>query len=731
MLKKWIKYNNMDNRYIYVKIRGIIVVRKFISKVLSIIMLLTLALYNVQAIDFNATNEIIFKDEVLKNIVCDKVDVNKNGKVTKDEIADLEWLYYDGSLSSNKIKDLTGLEYATNLSSLSLENNEIEDLTPISNCNKLVELSLSNNKIKDISPLSTCEGLRWLWLGNNNIEDINPLVSCINLSCIGIEGNDIKSIKPILNMSNLKDCYIDKDKFSKRERLEVLRLAETEYYLGIDKENVLEPYGILYYEEEVEVTCEDTSIINITDNHGIYFNVNPIKEGSTNVVVTLGDDHIERSISVSKINPNQSLGENKKVRYSKYSFGNHVLFDDGTLWDISQKNDMKIAKENIKKFVSGSVYEYGKNNDFKYNTFNLALDKEGSLYKMDADVPDDDVQGILIGSNIKDFDYRYMLTNDNKLLDFYGKNSGTIEDVKDWSRINEREYGLFTSRMDNSLFGYHDQKVVGTLVLKFDGTLLMRRDSNEYENINSFSKIRDDVDKLTENNSFITKSGEYYKVLYNSEEDKLEVKYITSNVKNVIANKFIVKKDGTTWSDDGCKLLDSEVVDYEEPIILDSDKNLWRYEGTGELTNIDNNVSEILNCSDYKKTDGKVYSEGTALNYITSFYDYQLGLDGVLTYRGIPILNGVQDLICGSAFYNIVAIRGYGTLWDVTDIKPEKLDGINADLNSDGWTNMLDLAMLSNCYNAKTNDNNYKVKYDLNKDGIIDIYDIVKLSKRI
>lgn len=705
--------------------------RKFISKVLSILMIITIALCNVQAVDFNSTNEVIFKDEVLRNIVYNKVDADKNGKVTKDEILDLDWLYYDGSLSSNKIKDLTGLEYAANLSSLSLVNNEIEDLTPISNCKKLNSIGLFNNKIKDISPLSNCEGLRDLWLENNNIEDINPLVSCINLYSINIQGNDIKSIKPILNMSNLEYCYVDIDKFSNRERLEVLRLSETEYYLGIDKGYSIKPCGIIDYKEELQVTCEDTSIINITNNHENYFYVSPIKEGSTNIIITLGDDYIERSVSVSKINPNQSLGENKKVKYSKYSFGNHVLFDDGTLWDISQKNDMKIAKENIKKFVSGSVYEYGKNNDLKYNTFNLALDKEGRLYEMDADVPDDDVQGILIGSNVKDFDYRYMLTNDNKLLDFYGKNSGTIEDVKDWSRINEREYGLFTSRIDNSLYGYHDQKVVGTLVLKFDGSLLMRRDSNEYENINSFSKIRDDVDKLTENNSFITKSGEYYKVLYNSEEDKLEVKYITSNVKNVIANKFIVKKDGTTWSDDGYKLLDSEVVDYEDPIILDSDKNLWRYERTGKLTNIDNNVSEILNCCNYKKTDGKVYSEGTALNYITSFYDYQLGLDRVLTYMGILILNEVQDLICGAGFYNVVAIRDDGTLWDVTNIKPEKLDGINADLNSDGWTDMLDLAMLSNCYNAKTNDNNYKVKYDLNKDGIIDIYDIVKLSKRI
>lgn len=705
--------------------------RRFISKVLSILMMLTLALYNIQAVNFSATNEVVFKDEVLKNIVTNKVDVDENGKVTKDEMTYLYELYYDGSLSSNKIKNLTGLEYATNLSSLSLENNEIEDLTPISNCNKLINLGLSNNKIKDISLLSTCESLTYVYLDNNNIEDINPLVSCMNLSVMNIEGNDVTSINPILNMSNLGECYIDRDKFSNRERLEVLRLSETEYYLGIDKGNSLKPYGILDYEEVLQVTCEDTSIINITDNYGSNFNVSPIKEGSANVIITLGDDHIERSISVSKINPNQSLGENKKVKYSKYSFGNHVLFDDGTLWNISKKNDMKIVKENIKKFVSGSVYEYGKNDDLKYNTFNLALDKEGKLYQMDVDSPDDDVQGILIGSNIKDFDYRYMLTNDNKLGDFYGKNSGTIEEVKDWSRINESEYGLFTYKIDNSLYGYYDQKVVGTLVLKLDGTLLMRRDSNEYENINPFSKIRDDVDKLTESNGFITKSGEYYKVIYNSEEDNLEMKYITSNVKSVVSNKFIVKKDGTTWNDDGYKLLNSEVVDYEDPIILDSNKNLWRYERTGELTNIDKNVSEILNGSEYKKTDGKVYSEGNALNYITSFYDYQLGLDGVLTYRGIPILNGVQDLICGAGFYNVVAIREDGTLWNVTDIEPEKLDGINADLNNDGYTDMLDLAILSNCYNAKTNDNNYKLKYDLNKDGIIDIYDIVKLSKRI
>lgn len=213
--------------------------RRFISKVLSILMMLTLALYNIQAVSFSATNEVVFKDEVLKNIVTNKVDVDENGKVTKDEMTYLYELYYDGSLSSNKIKNLTGLEYAINLSSLSLENNEIEDLTPISNCNKLINLGLSNNKIKDISPLSTCESLTYVYLDNNNIEDINPLVSCMNLSVMNIAGNDVKSIKPILNMGNLGECYIDRDKFSNRERLEVLRLSETEYYLGIDNRILL------------------------------------------------------------------------------------------------------------------------------------------------------------------------------------------------------------------------------------------------------------------------------------------------------------------------------------------------------------------------------------------------------------------------------------------------------------------------------------------------------------
>ena len=76
--------------------------RRFISKVLSILMMLTLALYNIQAVSFSATNEVVFKDEVLKNIVTNKVDVDENGKVTKDEMTYLYELYYDGSLRSNK-----------------------------------------------------------------------------------------------------------------------------------------------------------------------------------------------------------------------------------------------------------------------------------------------------------------------------------------------------------------------------------------------------------------------------------------------------------------------------------------------------------------------------------------------------------------------------------------------------------------------------------------------------
>lgn len=56
---------------------------------------------------------------------------------------------------------------------------------------------------------------------------------------------------------------------------------------------------------------------------------------------------------------------------------------------------------------------------------------------------------------------------------------------------------------------------------------------------------------------------------------------------------------------------------------------------------------------------------------------------------------------------------------------------INCDLNGDGSINMMDLQVLSAMYGTNSTNNNWNQSYDLVQDGIIDLYDLVALSKKI
>lgn len=53
------------------------------------------------------------------------------------------------------------------------------------------------------------------------------------------------------------------------------------------------------------------------------------------------------------------------------------------------------------------------------------------------------------------------------------------------------------------------------------------------------------------------------------------------------------------------------------------------------------------------------------------------------------------------------------------------------DINFDDKIDMKDLSLISNLYNSKKGDSNWNNNCDLNNDGVIDIYDIVKIANKI
>ena len=79
------------------------------------------------------------------------------------------------------IHDLTGLQYASNLTSLSLANNAISDVTPLAGLSRLATLSLDDNVLSNVVPLAGLTRLTMLSLRNNWISDMSPLVGLTQL----------------------------------------------------------------------------------------------------------------------------------------------------------------------------------------------------------------------------------------------------------------------------------------------------------------------------------------------------------------------------------------------------------------------------------------------------------------------------------------------------------------------------------------------------------------------
>ena len=105
------------------------------------------------------------------------------------------------------ISDLTGLEFATNLTELSLgpervgnewrNSNAVSDLSPLAGLTRLTRLHLPNNSISDISAVADLTNLTWLNLWGNSISAIFPVAGLTKLTDLYLGDNNISDISPL------------------------------------------------------------------------------------------------------------------------------------------------------------------------------------------------------------------------------------------------------------------------------------------------------------------------------------------------------------------------------------------------------------------------------------------------------------------------------------------------------------------------------------------------------
>ena len=128
-----------------------------------------------------SSDTVTFNDTVVINIpdanLRAKIEIALNKQagdpITAAEMATLTRLH----ASSSNISILTGLEYATNLTYLSLGNNMIANISAVPGLTNLTYLALNSNSISDISAVAALTNLTSLNLSSNSISDIASLVA--------------------------------------------------------------------------------------------------------------------------------------------------------------------------------------------------------------------------------------------------------------------------------------------------------------------------------------------------------------------------------------------------------------------------------------------------------------------------------------------------------------------------------------------------------------------------
>jgi internalin A len=206
-------------------------------RAISLLIVICLAGFSAQARYGNdqetPEDPVNFADPILKALVEAQLGV------TNPTVADMVFLK-ELNAAGRGISDLAGLEYATNLTSLSLgefyyywiwppelRTNQIEDITPLNGLIRLKSLDLSNNQISDISALSGMTELETLTLYRNKITDISALSGLSNLTSLDLERNQITDITPLSGMTNLKLLELSSNSIADTSALSTLTGLES------------------------------------------------------------------------------------------------------------------------------------------------------------------------------------------------------------------------------------------------------------------------------------------------------------------------------------------------------------------------------------------------------------------------------------------------------------------------------------------------------------------------
>lgn len=310
-------------------------------------------------VDANIRVLSLMEDNNMMEAVLSALGKPQGYMITKEDLEGITEL----DLSSKNITSFKGLEYCTNLKSLSLSGNNIKDIKDvegIENLKGLEHLNLSNNNIENIDNvgnLETFSNLTELNLSNNNIKDISSLKIPDSLKTINLEDQSI----------TLDRAETDKD------------FALNNPIKGVTETNVIDIYNI---NEEGVYNKEEDSIEwkNVKQGTTLKFDFkSDINYKNTNINFS---GKVSKDLSVSAIDLGNSKLEKAILETLGYKYLTKGILESTTSlslsnFDILEKltnlEVLNLERASIRDITPLSKLNKLRNLDFLSNLKNLKV----------------------------------------------------------------------------------------------------------------------------------------------------------------------------------------------------------------------------------------------------------------------------------------------------------------------------------------------------------------------
>lgn len=195
-------------------------------------------------------------DADLQTLVREELGLAEDAVVTCDALTSLTKLEDELSIRL-RVANLEGLQYASNLTALTLYYSEFTDVEKLKNLENLVEfggafgsledlsafaeltqltdLVLFENDFTDISPLASLSELEFLSLGFNDIADFSPISSLVKLERLVLQRVGLTDLRALSELSELRFLFVSRNEINDLSGLETLTNLEE---LGLSDNNI-------------------------------------------------------------------------------------------------------------------------------------------------------------------------------------------------------------------------------------------------------------------------------------------------------------------------------------------------------------------------------------------------------------------------------------------------------------------------------------------------------------